>query len=306
MFSLPAVVGSPESECENWFRQGSLSPCSADLAEARCEILKQMLEQEQKARIDNIRIIQQTLAELPTLAAEALAVHAECTVTHLAGSEKATDIQQPSEASESAMQAFKVLAASLRSEFQQQLQQSVAELRVWVQSMPEETNQRSLGKAVSEANLPVIPPFPSRHMVPDSTALASPELQCPRTQGAFMPSSPQPSSRLCRDSVEFGSPIVQHSCTQRALVSCSPQRTTNKSPEPQITRRFSTACSTPQHGRPFLTRSQTPMATPHILSYLLPQSQVSAPWMASGPGQLPPKIYCDPRPGLQANACQPH
>lgn len=281
MLSLPAGVGGPESECENWFMNGPLSSRSTDMAEARWEILQQMLEQEQKARIESIHIVQQTLAELPTLAAQALAVHAECNVKPSAGSggpSKATYVQQPSETSESATQAFKVLAAGLRSEFQQQLQQSEAELRVWVQSMLEETNQRNLSKAVSEAKLPALPIFSSRQMVRDPTPLASPELRASRSQSAFVLSSPQQSSRLCKNSAEFASPKVQDSCTQGAWTSYSPKRTTIKSPEPQVTRRYSTTPSVPQHGGPLLTGHQSPMVGPRHMSYLLPQSQVSAPW----------------------------
>lgn len=270
MLSPPAGAVCPESNLE-WLRQGTLSPCSADLAEARWEILQEMIEQEQEERIESTKIINQTLAALPALAAQALTIDAK--------SENAWQIQQKSEVGDAAMRAFDVLVAGVRSELQQQLQQSEAELRSWVQSMLGERLQVGPSNTVSEAALPPAPNFPLGREGRDSIAFASPEPQRSRGQDTSVSSSPH-----------------HHSVN-------SPHGSVKNSPEHQPTWKSFTA-SAPLHGGSRVTVPQSPILRTRQFSSVLPKQQSPGVMRPSGCSHATLLMYPDPRSGLQASASQ--
>mmetsp|Transcript_23116 Transcript_23116/g.41784 ORF Transcript_23116/g.41784 Transcript_23116/m.41784 type:complete len:368 (-) Transcript_23116:305-1408(-) len=109
-------------------REGS--DCAADLAEARWEVLQDMIEQEQEARNKDIRMLKEAVTELPKFAAQALGTECQSSASSCATDPAEFDYLQ--ENAGAATEAFKMIAEQIRSEVRQQLEESEQKMRKFI------------------------------------------------------------------------------------------------------------------------------------------------------------------------------
>jgi len=119
--------------------QSDGSDCSADLAEARWEVLQDMIEQEQEVRNKETRRLEEALSELPKFAAQAL--NTECPSSAASSATDAPD-EEESKSGEAVTEAFKMITDQIRLEVRQQLEACENRIRSWVKESQASSSQQ--------------------------------------------------------------------------------------------------------------------------------------------------------------------